>query len=284
MRNNILEEVITKIFTKLNETSNFYTPDKQTLDKLEMWIGKKMNENPDLDLRSWIYNNILRKANTEGHDSLKNWIKSNPENAEKFKKLCNHYLSKYSINNAENEIIATGQDAQSEWVGFNFNRKKKSKETHNNKELTYNYYITFERTPENFKAWMNSLHDLISKLYSACKNGPLQNSAISMKFGYNFNHYLEDNDHMKFYWYKREDESKVEGVVNQWLSSNKISTVQRPYTKGVDVGKSESWGVLVTNKVTDSFEDLLKQHGTRYTPKQYADYIINMLNTTKFKI
>ena len=29
---------------------------------------------------------------------------------------------------------------------------------------------------------------------------------------------------------------------------------------------------------------LLKSNGDKFTPKQYADWIVNMLNTTKFKI
>jgi hypothetical protein len=104
-----------------------------------------------------------------------------------------------------------------------------------------------------------------------------------MKFGYYLRHYIEDNDHMKFYWYKKEDESKIENIVNDWLSKNKISTIQRPYSKGIDAGSKSSWGILVSDKVSEEFEKLLKQYGDKYTAKQYANWIINMLNTTKFK-
>jgi hypothetical protein len=289
VRQDLLSEVVSKVILKLNENTNFYNPTKEVMDKLEGYINDKMNEHPEYNLQSWIYTNLIRKTNTGGHQAFEKWMKDNPENSQKFRKLCNYYLSKYSISNAENKIIVAGQDDQNEWLAFNFNRKIDDKDIKNNKVITYNYYITFERTPENFKAWINSLHDLISKLYSACKSGSLKDSAVSMKFGYHFSHYLEDNDHIKFYWYKTGDESKVEGIVNDWLSANKIGTTERPYSKGIDTkavsnkNDKDSWGTLIAKTVNDQFEKLLKQYGKKYTPKQYAKYIVDMLNNTKFK-
>ena len=259
------------------ENAKFFNPSKEVMDKLEVYIKQKMSTNPDLNLSSWIYNNLIRKSVGSESPELKKWIS---ENSTKFKSLLDGYLKTYSVSNP---LIMAAQDDQGEWLGFNFNRKLKKKEMGSSGEITYNYYLTFSKNADNFKLWINSLSDLIGRFYKACESGELKQSSISMKFGYHLSHYLEDNDHMKFYWYKKEDESKVEDIINSWLSDNKISTIQRPYNKGVDTGKKSSWGVLVSDKVNLEFEKLLKTHGNKFTPKQYAEWIVNMLNTTKFK-
>jgi hypothetical protein len=259
------------------ENTKFFNPSKETMDKLEEYIKQKMSTNPDFNLSSWIYNNLIRKSVGSESTELKKWIS---ENSTKFKSLLDGYLKTYGVSNP---LIMAAQDDQGEWLGFNFNRKLKNKEVGSSGEITYNYYLTFDRNIDNFKSWINSLNSLISKFYKACESGDLKESAVSLKFGYSLNHYLEDNDHMKFYWYKKEDEAKVEKIVNEWLSENKISTTQRPYSKGVDTGKTSSWGVKVSDTVNSEFEKLLKTNGDKFTPKQYATWILNMLNTTKFK-
>ena len=261
---------------KYFEKFNFFNPSRETMDKLEGYISQKLTTNPDLNLSNWIYNQLIRKS---GNDSpeLRSWVSSN---STKFQSLLDDFLKTYSVNS---DLIMAAQDPQGEWLGFNFNRKLKSKQVIGDKEVTYNYYLTFSKNADNFKLWVNSLGDLIRRFYKACESGELKQSSISMKFGYHLSHYLEDNDHMKFYWYKKEDESKVEDIINSWLSDNKISTMQRSYNKGVDTGNKSSWGVLVSDKVNLEFEKLLKTHGNKFTSKQYAEWIVNMLNTTKFK-
>lgn len=266
-----------KLYNKFFENTNFFNPSSETLQKLEGYIQKKLTTNPELQLNSFIYNQIIRQSGSQNSPELQKWTK---DNFDKFKSVCDKYLQTYA---KPNNLIQAAQDPQGEWVGINFNSNLKKKEVRDGKEITYNYYLTFDRTPDNFKLWINSIGDLITSLYNSCKDGELKDSAISMKFGYYLRHYIEDNDHMKFYWYKKEDESKIENIVNDWLSKNKISTIQRPYSKGIDAGSKSSWGILVSDKVSEEFEKLLKQYGDKYTAKQYANWIINMLNTTKFK-
>ena len=43
------------------ENTKFFNPSKETMDKLEGYIKQKMFTNPDLNLASWIYNNLIRK-------------------------------------------------------------------------------------------------------------------------------------------------------------------------------------------------------------------------------
>jgi hypothetical protein len=262
---------------KLFESKNFFNPSSEIRQRLEKYIEQKMSTTPELPLSNWIYHNIIRKSSDVSSSELKDWVKNN---SQKFETLCDKYLDMYK---SQNDLIRSAQDPQGEWLGINFNPKLKVKDIKGGKEVTYNYYLTFTRSPDNFKKWINSLSDLITRLYNECKSGELKDSAISMKFGYNLGHYLSDNDHMKFYWYKVEDESKVENIINSWLDDNKIGTEERPYTKGIDSGSKSSWGTLVSDKVSEEFEKLLQKNGNKFTPKQYSEWIINMLNTTKFK-
>jgi hypothetical protein len=257
--------------------SNFFNPSSEIRQRLEKYIEQKMSTTPELPLSNWIYHNIIRKSSDVSSSELKDWVK---DNSQKFGTLCDKYLDMYK---SKNDLIRSAQDPQGEWLGINFNPKLKVKDVKGGKEVTYNYYLTFTRSSDNFKQWINSLSDLIKRLYNACKSGELKDSSISMKFGYNLGHYLSDNDHMKFYWYKVEDESKVENIINSWLDDNKIGTEKRPYTKGIDSGSKSSWGTLVSDKVSEEFEKLLQKNGNKFTPKQYSEWIINMLNTTKFK-
>lgn len=266
---------------KLFEATQFYNPSPETLKRLEQWIEKKMTTNSELKLDSWIYSNIIRKKGEVSTPELQKWVS---DNSNKFKSFCDSLLNTYSV---DNYLIQAGQDPQKEWIGFNFNRNLKSKDTKNsNTKLTYNLYLTFEESEENFKKWINSISNLITRFYNSCKDGELKESAISLKFGYDLTHYINDKDHLKFYWYKKEDEQVVEGIVNNWLKDNNIQIVDRPYTKGVDPevsGSKSSWGVKVSEEVNKAFENLLKQNGNKFTPKQYANWIVDMLNKTKFK-
>jgi hypothetical protein len=288
-----------KSFRVFENNKQFYKPDSETLKKLQDWIQKKMTSNPDLDLQQWIYSNIIRKKGQTATEKLRNWIK-NKSNT--FKGICDSFIKQYP----KNDFIEAAQDSQNEWIGFNFNKNLKEKTVSGSTKLTYNLYLTFEETEENLTNWVNGINDLITRFYNSCKDVELKDkdvelkdkdvelkdSAISLKFGYELNHYISDYDHLKFYWYKKEDESKIEKIVKEWLNKNKIKTVERPYDKGFDpetsAGKS-SWGVKVSEEVNKAFEDLLIQtrsdsgHGYKFSAKQYADWIVDMLNTTKFK-
>jgi hypothetical protein len=267
-------EKFKKFDYKINENNQFYNPNKETMDRLEKNIETKIN-NINFDLTNWIYNNIIRTSNPSDNVEFKEWVVKNENN---FKKMCDNYIERYN-----NDLIEAGTDEGEEWFGINFNTKLKNKQTINGKEVTYNYYLTFENSIENFKSWINNFSTLITKFYQESLNGSLQNSAVSMKMGYSIFHYILDNDHMKFYWYSKEDESKVEGIVNDWLSKYKISTANRPYTKGIDFSLNKnSWGDLVATTLNDELNKLIKKYGNKFTPKQYSNHILKMLNTTKF--
>lgn len=274
LRNIINEEsmILTYKDLKINESNQFYNPDKEIMDKLEKHIEIKIND-LNFDLTTLIYYFIIRQSKKIDNKEFKEWV---GKNMDIFKNMCDSYLEKY-----KHKFISTVSDDT--WFQINFNENLKNKEEINGKKMTYNYYLTFENTIENFKSWINNFSKLITKFYEEALNGSLQNSAVTMKMGYNLTHYIYDNDHMKFYWYSKEDESKIEGIINDWVTKYKISTANRPYTKGIDVEHNEgSWGILVATTLNDELGKLIKKYGNKYTSKEYSNYILKMLNTTKF--
>ena len=87
--------------------------------------------------------------------------------------------------------------------------------------------------------------------------------------------------------HKDEDKNKVLEIYNNWLKKTGIKTQKRSYDFGIDTAKGRdknSFGRIVANKVNDQFQKLKSQYGKKFTADQYADYIIDMLNKTKFKI
>lgn len=260
---------------KLFENTFFKISDEKR-KKLISYINNCLDDN-DMDLSSWIYNNIIRGK--EEKTELNDFIQKIAPN---WKKMLDDYLSKY-----KSGVMKIGQDDQNEWFGVNYNSNIKQKEIKGGQEITKNFYVTFEKSEDNLKKWFNGLATLISDFYSACTKGELKNSAISFKCGYDAKHFVEDNDHLKFYWYKEEDKSKVLEIYNNWLKRTGIKTQKRAYDFGIDTAKGKdknSFGLMVANKVNDQFQKLKSQYGKKVKAEQYCDYIIDMLNKTNFKI
>ena len=260
---------------KLFENTFFKISDERR-KKLIDFINSSL-DGTDMDFSSWIYQNIIRGK--EEHIELNDFIqKLSPS----WKKILDEYLSKY-----KSGVMKIVQDDQNEWFGVNYNSGLKQKEVIGDQEITKNFYVTFEKSEDNLKRWFNGLATLISDFYKACTEGELKNSAISFKCGYDAKHFIEDNDHLKFYWYKDDDKNKVLEVYNNWLKKTGIQTKKRAYDFGIDTAKGRdknSFGLMVANKVNDQFQKLKSQYGKKFTSEQYADYIIDMLNKTKFKI
>ena len=256
--------------------NSFFTISEERRKKLIYFINSSL-DGTDFDFSSWIYQNIIRgkQENTELNDFIQ---KVSPN----WKKILDEYLSKY-----KSGVMKIGQDDQNEWIQPTYNSSLKQKEVKGDQEITKNFYVTFEKSEDNLKKWFNGLASLISDFYKACTEGELKNSAISFKFGYDAKHFIEDNDHLKFYWYKDEDKNKVLEIYNNWLKKTGIKTQKRSYDFGIDTVKGRdknSFGRIVANKVNDQFQKLKSQYGKKFTADQYADYIIDMLNKTKFKI
>jgi hypothetical protein len=256
--------------------NSFFTINDERRKKLIDFINSSL-DGADMDFSSWIYQNIIRGK--EEHTELNDFIqKVSPS----WKKTLDEYLAKY-----KSGVMKIGQDDQNEWFGVNYNSNLKQKEVRGDQEITKNFYVTFEKSEDNLKRWFNGLGTLISDFYKSCTEGELKNSAISFKCGYDAKHFIEDNDHLKFYWYKDEDKNKVLEVYNNWLKKTGVQTKKRAYDFGIDTAKGRdknSFGLMVANRVNDQFQKMKSQYGKKFTAEQYSDYIIDMLNKTKFKI
>ena len=256
--------------------NSFFTISDERRKKLIDFINSSL-DGADMDFSDWIYQNIIRGK--QEHTELNDFIqKVSPI----WKKTLDEYSSKY-----KSGVMKIGQDDQNVWFQPTYNSSLKQKEVKGDKEITNNFYVTFEKSEINLKNWFNGLASLILDFYKACTEGELKNSAISFKFGYDAKHFIEDNDHLKFFWYKDEDKNKVLEVYNNWLKKTGIQTMKRAYDFGIDTKKGRdknSFGLMVATKVNDQFQKLKSQYGKKFTAEKYADYIIDMLNKTKFKI
>lgn len=254
---------------------SFFSIGDDKRKKLIEYINKSL-DGANLDFSSWIYQNIIRGK--EENSELVAFIQKVSPN---WKRMLDEYLGKYTSG-----VMKIGQDDQNEWFGVNYNSNIKQKELRGDVELTRNFYVTFEKSEDNLKRWFNGFGSLINDFYKACTVGELKDSAVSFKCGYDAMHFLEDNDHLKFYWYRNEDKDKILKIYNSWLNKTGIKTMKRAYDFGVDTAKGKdknSFGLMVANSVNASFQKIKSQYGKRVSAEKYADYIMNMLNNTNFK-
>lgn len=258
---------------KVFENSNFKLSEEKK-KKFISYLENALNGN-EMNFTGWIYNNIIRGSE---HIEANEFIKTA---SPKWKTILDHYLSTY-----KSGPMKVGQDDQQVWFGVNFNTNLKQKINQGDKKITKNFYVTFEKSDDNLKKWFNGAQSLISDFYKACTEGDLKNSAVSFKFGYDANHYKVDNDHLKFYWHNDDDKDKVLKIYNNWIKKTGIITEKRAYDFGVDIetnGKKSSWGYEIAEKVNSQLISLLKQYGRKVSTEKYVNYVLDMLNKTKFK-
>ena len=62
----------------------------------------------------------------------------------------------------------------------------------------------------------------------------------------------------------------------------------RPYSHGIDAkdatGKKTSFGDLVSVQIANELEKLMKQHRDKFTAKQYFDWLIKFMSSTKYNV
>ena len=136
--------------------NTFFKISDERRKKLIGYINTCLDGN-DTNFSPWIYQNIIRGK--EEHVELNDFIQKVSPN---WKKILDEYISKY-----KSGVMKIGQDDQNEWFGVNYNSKLKQKEAIGDKEVTKNFYVTFEKSEDNLKKWFNGLATLISEFYKA---------------------------------------------------------------------------------------------------------------------
>lgn len=259
--------------------------DNVDIDKIEKYISIKLDfltgkSKQDTDLDSLIYNGILRGGEV--------WNKKNttPE----IEKFLNNSKSSYEkltdglLKYTKNDLLKITQNpaiGEPIWVECQFNRFNKKKDD----SKTYNYYITFKKTPDNIKKAVNSFQKLINKSYNYCMKMKVK---MGFKFGATLDYFIDDKDHIKFYYYDLNDKNNIVDLVNEWLKENNIETEKRNYEHGIDTknssGEKKSTGELVSKEVGKKLLELMVQNKDKFTPKQYTDWLMKLMNDTKISI
>ena len=67
-------------------------------------------------------------------------------------------------------------------------------------------------------------------------------------------------------------ENDIEKAFKEWTSENNVKISTRTHTKGVDVA-GKSFGVLLSKLMSDQLINAIIKDTTKYTPKQYADWL-----------
>jgi hypothetical protein len=262
---------------KLFESSNFY--DSANEEKIVKYLQTKLDfitgkSKQDMNLSSLIYNFIMRSSGKE-NKNLEDFAKKTKTG---FDNVINSLL-----NYKENPILKFYPNPDKEnmqWLEAKFNRSG------NKQDKTYNYYLTFNQTPENLIKFFNSISKLVTKFYKHCQSN--RNFECGFKFGSESSYYTIEKDHLKFYYYDSKNKEELLKLINEWLTENNILTEKRPYDHAIDTkdssGKKTSFGDIASQTISKELEKLMMTHKDKFTPKQYFDWLIKFMSEAKYNI
>jgi hypothetical protein len=135
---------------------------------------------------------------------------------------------------------------------------------------TETYYATLTKDRANLDKFMKSFPDLDQRIQQLAQQ---TGQPISYKTSGDIMGLATDNDNIKFFYYDPKLKPQVEATVQSWLQANGIRTGARTHTHGVDIKGQGSYGEIISNQIGDTFENLIKQHGAKYTPEQYYQWL-----------
>jgi len=138
------------------------------------------------------------------------------------------------------------------------------------KDLTYNYYTTITKTPENSVKFFNNIHKLDKDLValSIKEKQPLQYKTLA-----DYTAFMKHNDNLKVFYYDKSLKGDIERIVNNFISSNNIETGERTHRHGFDDKSKGSFGQILTKWYESKVLNNLKKKGNQYTPEQWYEII-----------
>jgi hypothetical protein len=196
------------------------------------------------------------------YDTLRN---TNQQSMKMVDQLGYTQAQKLSYNNAMQNWPNSNQG----WAQKNFGPAKAVGQGSGAGGRTENYYATITKDRANLDKFMKSFPDLDRRIQSLAQQTA---QPISYKTNATLTGLAADNDNLKLFYYDPKLKPQIEATVKAWLQANGIQTSTRAYDHGVDIGRS-SFGTAVSNHVDTAFNNLLKQHGTKYTPEQYYQWL-----------
>jgi hypothetical protein len=224
----------------------------QFKDEIISGINTALKTGQSPTLKNSIYR-VLRRGNTVDNVNALNYTAAE-------KAAYNSALAKWPKNNGA-------------WAQKDFGPQRATSQASGRTE---NYYVTLTKDRANLDKFMKSFPDLDARLakLSQQTGQPISyktNSAISSLAG--------DNDNLKFFYYDPKLKPQVEATVKSWLQANGINTGVRTHAHGVDIKGVGSYGEIISKHVDDALNNLIKQHGAKYTPEQYYQWLGNNFKT-----
>jgi hypothetical protein len=261
----LIRECISEM--RLNESGahrfNFNAGKENILDHLRVKI-RKPKESVIPQLKTHIYGIITGNARPE---FLK--IGFRDDQVDAYKKIIQNNLE-----------ITDGGD----WHQHNINSKMPRK---SGKDVTYNYYVTIEKTKENiirFGNAINKIEDLNEKL---TKISDKYQSPIAYKTHKYLQKLFEHNDSFKVFYYDKAMRHDIEKAVNDWFKDNNINTGNRLYKHGIDAkvdDEKQSYGTIIAGKIAAIFNGVIEKHGSKYTAEQYYDWFTQNFENLILKV
>jgi hypothetical protein len=135
---------------------------------------------------------------------------------------------------------------------------------------TENHYTTLTKDRDNLDKFMKSFPDLDKRIQQLAQQ---TGQPISYKTNANITALAGDNDNLKVFYYDPKLKPQIEATVQSWLQANGITTGARTHTHGVDIKGVGSYGEIVSKHVNDALVKAITQHGAKYTPEQYYQWL-----------
>jgi len=191
----------------------------------------------------------------------------------------------WQVDNWKKYFTSNAWDVSGPWSQRSFNKSLPRK---SGKNKTYNYYITLEKTKDNISKFLAFIPSLDRELKTLSDK---EQSPISYKVHNHLDYMVSDNDSAKVYYYDPLLKDKIETVVKNWASSNKINLSPRTHHHGVDVrfkpeDDKSSFGEIASKKISELFTDTIKKYGDKHTSEKYYQWIKSnfpkLLSSIKF--
>ncbi len=138
-------------------------------------------------------------------------------------------------------------------------------------DRTLNFYITVDKEKNNVAKFINNINKLPSYLKPISDQ---YKTPIKFKTHSLLDSFIGHNDSLKVYYYDPKAKDSVVNATKQWLSDSSIATGSRSHEHGVDVKSGGgSFGQILSNHVYDSFTELIKNNGNKFTSEQYFTWL-----------
>ena len=255
IQENILSKVISRAFSStapaIGQTFNLAAERSVIVNR----VAQALKTGQPVDLKDPVYN-ILRNSNAAGARMADQLGYTAAEKA-----AYKSALDRWPHNNGA-------------WAQKDFGPARTSASQQGDR--TYNHYSTITKDRANLDRFMKSFADLDQRIQQLSQK---TGQRISYKTNANISGLSADNDNLKFFYYDSRIKPQVEATVQSWLQAHGISTGARTHTHGVDIKGQGSYGEIITKHVNDTLNNTIKQHGTKYTPEQYYNWLGTNLKT-----